>query len=68
MTELFKQYSAIHYKLTETEAILQLIYPFGEPSIVMISSDFFTFFGDEEEAIAALEKAIAQNQLLPNQE
>ena len=68
MTELFKQYSAIHFNLTETEAILQFVCPYGEPSLVMISSDFFTFSGDEDEAIKALENAIANNQLLPNQE
>lgn len=68
MTELFEQYSAIHYNLTESEVIMQVVFPFGEPSLVLISSDFFTFTGDEEEAIAALENAIAQNQLLPNQE
>ena len=68
MTELFKQYSTIHYNLTETEAILQFVCPYGEPSIVMISSDFFTFSGDENEAIEALKEAISQKKLLPNQE
>lgn len=68
MLELFEQYSAIHYNLTETEVVMQLVFPFGEPSVVLISSDLFEFSGDKEEVIAALEVAIAQNQLLPNQE
>ena len=68
MTELFKQYSAIHYNLTESEVIMQVVFPFGEPSLVLISSDLFEFSGDVTEATKALEVAIAQNQLLPNQE
>ena len=68
MLELFERYSAIHYNLTGTEVVMQLVFPFGEPSVVLISSDLFEFSGDKEEVIAALEVAIAQNQLLPNQE
>ena len=68
MTELFEQYSAIHYNLTESEVIMQVVFPFGEPSLVLISSDLFEFSGDATEVIKALEVAIAQNQLLPNQE
>lgn len=68
MLELFEQYSVIHYNLTETEVVMQLVFPFGEPSVVLISSDLFEFSGDKEEVTAALEVAIAQNQLLPNQE
>lgn len=68
MTELFEQYSAIHYNLTESEVIMQVVFPFGEPSLVLISSDLFEFSGDVTEATKALEVAIAQNQLLPNQE
>lgn len=68
MLELFEQYSAIHYNLTETEVVMQLVFPFGEPSVVLISSDLFEFSGDKEEVTAALEVAIANNQLLPNQE
>jgi hypothetical protein len=68
MTELFKQYSAIHYNLTETEVVMQMVFPFGEPLVVLISSDFFEFSGEEEEVTEALKAAIANNQLLENQE
>jgi hypothetical protein len=68
MTELFEQYSIIHFNLTESEVVMQIVFPYGEPSVVLISSDFFTFSSDKEGAIKALETAIAQNQLLPNQE
>ena len=47
---------------------MQVVFPFGEPSLVLISSDLFEFSGDVTEATKALEVAIAQNQLLPNQE
>lgn len=68
MTELFEQYSAIHYNLTESEVIMQVVFPFGEPSLVLISSDLFEFSGDKEKVTEALEVAIANNQLLPNHE
>jgi hypothetical protein len=47
---------------------MQMVFPYGESSVVLISSDFFAFSSDKEGAIKALETAIAQNQLLPNQE
>jgi hypothetical protein len=68
MTELFEQYSIIHFNLTASEVILQFICPYGEPSTVLISSDFFSFYGEKAEVTEALKLAIAQNQLLPNQE
>jgi hypothetical protein len=37
MTELFEQYSIIHFNLTESEVVMQMVFPYGESSVVLIS-------------------------------
>lgn len=67
MTELFEQYKLIHERITGSPLSNILLQITGD-RYCLISSDLFAFGGEYEEVEEALREAIAQNQLLPNQE
>jgi hypothetical protein len=67
MDTLFQQYTKIHSHITGAEPA-DIILQISGDRYCLISADLFAFGGQFEEVKEALEKAIAQNQLLPNQE
>jgi hypothetical protein len=67
MSELFEQYKLIHKKITGSPLSNILLQIAGD-RYCLISSDLFAFGGEYEEVEEALREAIANNQLLENQE
>ena len=67
MLELFEQYKHIHHQITESSLDHILLQITGD-RYCLISSDLFAFGGEFEQVEEALKVAIANNQLLENQE
>ena len=67
MLELFEQYKHIHHQITES-SLSEILLQITGDRYCLISSDLFAFGGEFEQVEEALREAIANNQLLPNQE
>ena len=67
MLELFEQYKHIHHQITES-SLSEILLQITGDRYCLISSDLFAFGGEFEQVEEALKLAIANNQLLPNQE
>ena len=67
MLELFEQYKHIHHQITES-SLSEIILQITGDRYCLISSDLFAFSGEFEQVEEALKVAIANNQLLENQE